>query len=135
MIDWITAVINCDHDPSKLMAGMVMSFDINGQPEWVVNKNVSVEGSHSTKIQIKSHTDSQIWISGNPVKFLQGHNIFGTDDLTYLMGRFFDALLGHEELGLSPTDVQYEAIQAGHYFLKRVDINQSWHLKNREEAI
>lgn len=135
MIDWITAILPCDHDPSKLMSGMVMSFDSNGENEWTVNKNLTVEGSYSTKIQIKSHTDSQIWISGNPTKFLQGHNIFGTDDLTYLMGRFFDELLNHDELGLSPTDTQYDRIQEGDYFLKRVDLNQSWHLKNREEVL
>lgn len=135
MIDWVTAVISCNHDPSKLISGMVMSFDSLGNQEWVVNKNLSVEGSHSSKIQIKTHTDTQIWVSGNPAKFLQGHNIFGTDDLTYLMGRFFDALLKHEELGLHPTDVQYEDIQTGRYTLKRVDLNQSWHLKNREEVL
>ena len=135
MIDWVTAILPCDHDPSKLISGMVMSFDAKGESEWVVNKKLTVEGSHSTKIQIKSHTDSQIWISGNPAKFLQGHNIFGTDDLSYLMGRFFDALLTHDELGLTPTDVQYESIQAGSYSLKRVDINQSWLLRNRDDVL
>ena len=116
MIDWVTAILPCDHDPSKLISGMVMSFDAKGDSEWVVNKKLTVEGSYSTKIQIKSHTDSQIWVSGNPAKFLQGHNVFGTDDLSYLMGRFFDALLTHDELGLTPTDSQYESIQAGSYF-------------------
>lgn len=135
MIDWVTAVIRCDHDPSKLISGMVMSFDAKNNNEWIVNKTLTVEGSYSSKIQIKTHTDSLIWISGNPTKFLQGHNIFGTDDLTYLMGRFFDSLLNYEELGLRPTSEQYDAIQEGDYTLKRVDINQSWHLKNREEVL
>ena len=76
MIDWVTAVISCNHDPSKLISGMVMSLDSLGNQEWGVNKNLSVEGSHSSKIQIKTHTDTQIWVSGNPAKFLQGHNIF-----------------------------------------------------------
>ena len=135
MIDWVTAVITCNHDPSKLMSGMVMSFDNRGENEWTVNKTLTVEGSYSSTIQIKSHTDTQIWVSGNPTKFLQGHNIFGTDDLSYLMGRFFDELCKYDELGLMPTDDQYEAIQDGLYSLKRVDINQSWHLKNRSEVL
>jgi hypothetical protein len=59
MIDWITAVIPCNHDQSKLISGMVMSFDSQGNNEWVVNKQVTVEGSYSSKIQVKSHTSSR----------------------------------------------------------------------------
>lgn len=135
MIDWITAVLPCDHDHSKLISGIVMSFDANGKQEWVCEKRVTIESSHSTKIQIRSHTDNSIWVSGNPAKFLQGHNIFGTDDLTYLMGRFFDELLrNHDDLGLNPTYEQYEKIQEGDYFLTRVDFNLSWHLDNVEQV-
>lgn len=135
MIDWVTAILPCDHDPSKLISGIVMSFDAAGEQQWVVNKTLSVEGSHSAMIQIKSHTDRYIWVSGNPVKFLQGHNIFGTDDLVYLMGRFFDKLLKHEQLGLCPTADQYDFIQAGSYRLTRVDYNLSWHLENKEAVL
>ena len=44
MIDWVTAVLRCNHDPFKLMDGFVMSCDKNGNNEWVVNKNVTVGG-------------------------------------------------------------------------------------------
>lgn len=134
MIDFVSAVLPCRHDPSKLISGMVMSFDAQGEQEWVVNKTLTVEGSYSAKIQIKSHTDNQIYITGNPVKFLQGHNLFGTDDLSYLMGRFFDALLNHD-IGLIPTDSQYDAIQEGHYRLSRVDCTQTWHLRDKGEVM
>ena len=112
MIDWVTAILPCNHDPSKLISGMVMSFDSRGQNEWVVNKQLSVEGSHSSTIQVKSYSPTEIWVSGNPAKFLQGHNIFGTDDLSYLMGRFFDALLKHEELGLERRTTSFIANEA-----------------------
>jgi II/X family phage/plasmid replication protein len=135
MIDWVTAILPCDHDPSKLISGIVMSFNAAGEQEWVSNKTLSVEGSHSAMIQVKSHTDTQILVHGNPAKFLQGHNIFGTDDLVYLMGRFFDALLKHDQLGLCPTADQYEYIQSGSYHLTRVDFNLSWHLDNKEAVL
>lgn len=135
MIDWVTAVLPCNHDASKLISGIVMSFDANGEQEWVVNKQISVEGSHSATVQVKSHTDTSIWISGNPAKFLQGHNVFGTDDLSYLMGRFFDALCKHDDLGLKPTSEQYETIQDGNYFATRIDFNLSWHLRNKDDVI
>lgn len=135
MIDWVTAILPCKHDPSKLISGMVMSFDSLGNPEWTVNKKLSVEGSYSSKIQIKSHTDNQIWISGNPTKFLQGHNIFGSNDLVHIMGLFFDALLKFDNLGLSPDPFQYAAIKDGHYALSRVDVNESWHLDNIKDVL
>lgn len=134
MIDWVTAILPCKHDPSKLISGFVMSYDALAQPEWTVNKKLTVEGSFSSKIQIKSHTDNQIWISGNPTKFLQGHNIFGSNDLVHIMGLFFDELLKHD-IGLCPDPFQYAAIKDGHYSLSRVDVNESWHLDNKKDVL
>lgn len=134
MIDWVTAILPCKHDPSKLISGFVMSFDALGNDEWTVNKKLSVEGSFSSKIQIKSHTENQIWISGNPTKFLQGHNIFGSNDLVHLMGLFFDELL-KQDIGLCPDPYQYAAIKDGHYSLSRVDVNESWHLDNKKDVL
>ena len=135
MIDWVSAVLPCKHDPSKLISGLVMSFDALGNNEWTVNKTLTVEGSHSSKIQIKSHTENQIYISGNPTKFLQGHNLFGTNDLVGLMGKFFDELLKHKELGLCPDPFQHANIKDGHYELTRVDINETWHLNNQRDVL
>ena len=135
MIDWVSAVLPCKHDPSKLISGLVMAFDAQGNNEWTVNKTLTVEGSHSSKIQIKSHTENQIYISGNPTKFLQGHNLFGSNDLVGLMGKFFDELLKREELGLCPDPFQYANIKDGHYELSRVDVNETWHLNNQKDVM
>ena len=135
MIDWVSAILPCKHDPSKLISGLVMSFDAQGNNEWTVNKTLSVEGSYSSKIQIKSHTENQIYISGNPTKFLQGHNLFGSNDLVSIMGKFFDELLKHENLGLCPDPFQYANIKDGHYELTRVDVNETWHLRNKNEVM
>ena len=135
MIDWVTAKLPCRHDPSKLQSGFVMSFDALGEQEWVCNKKFSVEGSHSSKIQIASADTSHIWVSGNPVKFLQGHNIFGSNDLKKIMAKFFDALLQQDALGLDPHPFQYDYIQQGVYSLSRVDMNESWHLDNKNDVL
>ena len=134
MIDWVSAVLPCKHDPSKLMSGFVMAYDAQGNNEWTVNKTLSIEGSHSSKIQIKSHTENQIYISGNPTKFLQGHNLFGSNDLIGLMGKFFDALLQHD-IGLCPDPFQIAAIKNGEYELTRVDVNETWHLSNQRDVL
>jgi II/X family phage/plasmid replication protein len=126
--------MTCGHDPEKLQSGRVLCLDPAGELSWYVDKALSVEGSYSSKIQIKSHTSNSIWISGNPTKFLQGHNIFGSDDLIYIMGRFFDSLLSYD-IGLKPSSDEYDRIQEGYYSLKRVDINHSWHLKDRDAVL
>ena len=77
-----------------------MSFDPLGNQEWVCNKKLSVEGSYSSKIQLQSHSENLVYFTGNPVKFLQGHNLFGTNDIRHLMRLFFDELLKHKSLGL-----------------------------------
>lgn len=137
MIDWVTAVLPCTHDSSKLSAGLVASISATGDIEWTVQKALSVEGSHSTTIQIRSLTDKTIQISGNPAKWLQGHNIFGTDDLVYLVNKFFTELLLKNglELGLSPDCFQLERICLGAYQLLRVDINHSWLLDSRSSVL
>lgn len=134
MIDYVSGFFPCKHDPSKLVSGFVMSFDSLGNQEWVCNKKLSVEGSYSSKIQIKSHTENLVYFTGNPVKFLQGHNLFGTNDIRHLMRLFFDKLLEQSPLGLCPDPFQYDLIQDGHYELTRVDINESWHLNNSREV-
>lgn len=134
MIDYVSGFFPCKHDPSKLQSGFVMSFDSLGNQEWVCNKKFSVEGSHSSKIQLQSHSENLVYFTGNPVKFLQGHNLFGTNDIRHLMRLFFDKLLEQSPLGLCPDPFQYDLIQDGHYELTRVDINESWHLNNSREV-
>jgi II/X family phage/plasmid replication protein len=134
MIDWVTAILPCNHDTNKLFVGYIASVNKDGV-EWCVDKRLSIEGSYSSTIQIKSNTDSKIWISGNPTKFLQGHNIFGSSDLVYIMKKFFDELLKRNELGLSPTLQQYQDIQKGEYKITHVDVNQSWLLNNKFEVL
>ena len=134
MIDYISGFLPCKHDPEKLIDGFVMSFDPLGNQEWVCNKKLSVEGSYSSKIQLQSHSENLVYFTGNPVKFLQGHNLFGTNDIRHLMRLFFDELLKQEALGLCPDPFQYDLIQDGHYELTRVDVNESWHLNNSREV-
>lgn len=133
MIDWISATIPCMHNSDVLTSGYVVSLDANNDVQWTVTKKLSVEGSYSSKIQIASN-GSDIYITGNPVKFLQGHNLFGTNDLNDLMNKFFDKLLTLD-LGLHPTTEQRENIRKGFYNLSRVDVNETWHLNNKNDVM
>jgi len=123
MIDWVTFEADCEpHQP--IGGGRVASFNVDGELEWSVNKRMEVEGSGSSRIQLRSVTAESYEFSGNLVKFFQGHNVWGSNDLSalveawdrYAFGRGFPMILG------SPV-------------LKRVDVNASFKFATQAEAL
>ena len=135
MIDWVTMKISCDHD-GIISNGEVVSLSKDGDSiEWSLVKYLPVVGSHDATISIRSITQHTIEISGNPTKWLQGHNLFGTNDLKLLVWLFFKELAKIPELKLSPTMEQLKSIKNGNYTLSRIDINETWHLNNRSEVL
>ena len=132
MIDWVTAKLPCDN---TLRAGYVVKVDADGNMEWLTESWLPVEGSYSSNFMIKSLTPQTIQVSGNPAKWLQGHNLFGTNDIKLLMATFFSALYETmAEEGLNPTIEQCERIAEGRYTISRVDINETWFLKNQYDV-
>ena len=134
MIDWVTCILPCTHK-EMIIGGAVLCITPEGEVEWSTEKALSVVGSYDNRIQIRSYGSlSELWLSGNPVKFLQGHNIFGSGDLLYIMSKLIDKLVSMD-LGLSPTDFDLIKIRQGSYQLSRIDLNQSYHLANRDEVL
>src|ERR1700686_517408 len=80
LIDWLTAHIPI-RSAAALRTGEVSSVDADGVVEWVSAKRKSVQGSHSGSITVKRFRDGVVEFAGSPAKFLQGHNVFGSDDL------------------------------------------------------
>lgn len=135
MIDWVTMKIRCDHD-GIISNGEVVSLSKDGDSiEWSLVKFLPVVGSHDATISIRSITQQTIEVSGNPVKWLQGHNLFGTNDLKALIWAFFNELLKIPELKLKPSLQQLHAIKSGNLTISRIDINETWFLNSREEVL
>lgn len=135
MIDWLTMKISCDHD-GIISNGEVVSLSKDGDSiEWSLIKYLPVVGSHDATISIRSITQQTIEVSGNPVKWLQGHNLFGTNDLKALIWAFFNELLKIPELKLKPSLQQLHAIKSGKLTISRIDINETWFLNSREEVL
>ena len=117
MIDWITIRIPCSH-ATPINGGKFVSISSDGEEEWNTDKFLPVEGSYSSKISIRSlSTDiitdnnrfTHIELSGNPVKFLQGHNIWGTDSLLDLICECI-MLLQHSIENLILADIAFISI-------------------------
>ena len=139
MIDWTSGKITLAHDPKLLRCGSVVSVDPDGIGEWETRKRTVVEGSFSNKFTVRSedlitedHATS-LSFSGNPVTFLQGHNIFGTSDLT---GLIYEAILKClKALNIPIAPIELEFLFKGAYPLSRVDINYMYSMGSRSNVM
>lgn len=137
MIDWISFVVPFAHSDS-IVGGHVLSVTPDGTVEWLCNKRTTVEGSFSTGLQVRtaSHTAdpcTHLEISGNPVKFFQGHNLWGTNDLPAIMVAATRHVI--HALGLTLCAEDEALWLAGAVQLTRVDVTESFHLANSGEVL
>ena len=136
MIDWVTAKLPLLHPP--INAGRTVRFCENGAIEWQVPHRKVVRGSYDGAIQISSDGASDggmaqyLRFDGNPAKFLQGHNLFGSDDLVSLVLACFDRICA--QLGLQPSEQERAVIAVGDYTVSRIDFTHSFELRNRSDV-
>ena len=139
MIDWLTFVAPLAHvagEHGPFYAGEVMATKPDPTHpdgfalDWSIWKRKSFEGSHSSAIQIQSTTDERgqpaIWVSGNPAKWFQGHNIFGSSDMHGLVLEMLHRICC--SVGLAPSSDDLALWNAGVIKLTRVDVTQSFEL-------
>lgn len=137
MIDWVRATLPITHPP--LNSGEVLSMDEHGEIEWRSPKRKHAVGSYEKRISIKSQGSdgkgnaTHLWISGNPSKFLQGHNVFGSDDLVSLVHDTFKIIAN--QFNLTPNLPERLAIEGGYYPLGMTDINYSFELPSRADVL
>lgn len=120
-------------------SGEVFSVAADGEIEWRAPKRVQASGSYDKKISIKSvggdgrGNATHLWVSGNPSKFLQGHNVFGSDDLVNLVYDTF--VLICNQFKFKPSFNELLAVRSGDYEVNLVDINYSYELRTRSDVL
>lgn len=137
MIDWLTMMVPFRH-AEPLNAGHVVSIQPTGEVEWQTSKRLQVKGSHDDTLSIRTATHtpdrcSHLEIKGNPVKFFQGHNLWGTDDVPALAVATCYAVAELLKLPVHADDVALW--NAGDIRLTCVDATESFHLRNRAEVL
>lgn len=136
MIDWIAAMIELHHSP--LESGAVVCIEADGTVAWEAPRKMHVRGSFDSSVHVRSvggdgkGNATHLYFDGNPSKWLQGHNLVGSDDLVALMWDAFQRLCG--VLGLSPTDFERQRVRAGEYRITRVDYNRMFELPSRADV-
>lgn len=142
MIDWASFVIPCKHT-APIRDGCFQRVDMTGEVEWSSDRRLSVTGSFDSAVTVRTAAwegdCTHIEVSGNLVKFFQGHNLWGTDDLTGLIYEFMRWLAleyGPHKTGLVTPDLEdVGAWKRGDYHLTRVDVTDSFALANRAEVL
>lgn len=132
MIDWLTATIFLVHWP--IPAGSVMSIHPDGTVEWESLKKTRVRGSFESSIQVRSQgaldgegRATQLYIDGNPAKFLQGHNVFGSSDLTGLLLAVLGRVVESMQLGVLPIGLASAKVH-------RLDFTHSFQFDSRNDV-
>lgn len=83
MIDWLTFTVTvAPHNP--FAGGVVQKISPDGEIEWTSTNRMEIAGSHESSIYVRSLDSTTIQISGNPCKYFQGHNLWGSDDIKSL---------------------------------------------------
>jgi II/X family phage/plasmid replication protein len=138
MVDFLTVNLP---DPFGRMihGGEVVKVDPDGAIEWATRCKLALEGSHSNKMMVRNlmaeetiipgtRRKSGLELSGNPAKFLHGHNLFGSADAPHLLeqcvAKVGSSLFPDLAPDLAGIDGQ----------LSRIDLTASW-LLDREADV
>ena len=86
MVDWVTGQLEARSDgfrscsPSLFSTGRVQMIDRQGYVTKEFAGRTAARGSFDSSISFRAPAPHKLEMSGNPVKFLQGHNLFGSAD-------------------------------------------------------
>lgn len=135
MIDYLRCRIPCAL-PYPIQDGETVVFDREQNVRVVTPHRLGLPGSFEAKLHVRSRALSWLEIEGNPAKWLQGHNLFGPDDLPALLWqtvvRVLDSLpdgpLTPEQCGITPASL------AG-TLITRVDCTYMLHLNSRADVL
>jgi II/X family phage/plasmid replication protein len=131
MIDWLSGDFACPND-GMVYGGFLSAYHADGSRDWTSFRRLQVEGSHSAVVSVKSRDYDTLTVSGNPSKFLQGHNVFGSNNLLSLAPALLEGLT--DRLGLSPSPSARASWYAGEFDLSRLDLTRSYDLGSADQV-
>lgn len=104
MIDWVTCKLPLRSAlEERRTGGHFILTDKDGTIEKDTARALPVTGSHDSRLHVYTNGSFLYW-QGNPAKFFQGHNLFGSDDLHAIVCSTSERICHLLELEVSPTD-------------------------------
>lgn len=130
--------------------GVVKKVAMDGSLEWSSFCRKSVDGSFDSSMTFRAMGSANSWaavdafhgfesmatgptglqVSGNPAKFLNGHNLYGSDDVAGLL----EACLLKAAPALWPDLDGPPPLHVGDFQISRIDLTASW-LMDRESDV
>jgi II/X family phage/plasmid replication protein len=139
-IDWVTLKVPLFFD-GIINGGNVISCNEDGQIDYKIDKRKSVRGSHDSNLTIRTCDifptttgvmTTMVEISGNPVKWFQGHNLFGTPDLLNLV---YETVLRFCEILNIPKNENFlSSVRKGAFTISRIDLTAMYSLDSRNDV-
>jgi len=129
MIDFMEITIDCKH---QNVGNILRNIDVSSGETRDYRKEGKVKNKYHNSLIVKSNDNGQrIKIKGNFVKYLQGHNIFGSNDLVGISYDVVKVIL--EQLDIPITDSELTNIKNGYFSVHMVDI--AWNYRQDAELI
>lgn len=123
--------------PNPIHDGHVLDVSADGEVRLSTAKRKRVIGSYEAVMVIRAPSTSEIEFEGNPAKFLQGHNLYGTPDPIALLWAAFRRLEAIGVLGCRLEDIGLVSADdiARFTSLSRIDCTAMMLLDNRADVL
>lgn len=129
VIDWITLKLPLPHQ--HFTGGYTLFLNEYGEITGEREKGKSFEGSATNTIYIASNSSDELFLHGNPAKFLQGHNLYGIDNAYRLVELFLYYFYDNNLINFNIFDVRDGLHNAE---IVRIDINYSFSLNSNDDV-
>lgn len=120
--DWATCRLPLSI-PHEINGGHVVTFNAYGEKEFTLDRRLAIVGSHDSSIQVRTRGHT-LEVSGNPTKWLQGHNLFGSDNLADLLAMMGLGICDLLDLAVTAHDL--DMWRSGLVELTRLDVTRMY---------
>lgn len=135
VIDWLTVRIPVQL-PCTIDGGHTLKLDRNGSVTKRIPHRLSVHGSFESSIAIRAPSTEELEISGNPAKWLQGHNLYGPSDPVELLWAVLQRLEGLPYI--LPCSLAEMGLRSPHSLsgtiITRIDLTEMMMLPSRADV-
>lgn len=136
MVDWISGFVECpqwgEAGIQPYDTGKIFVCDPDGTVRRIGTGKLPLEGSHDSRLIVSSSQGHNLYLSGNPVKHIQGHNLFGSVDA---VGLFLEAgVRVRQSIGVFPSPETWRGNEFVGPRFTRLDITRSYRFATLQDA-